>query len=123
MRPFRLAETTMPITPGVDFLAHHLIPPSVISAALAFISSFLDLPFPRWTFVLIALLTVPAQVIFGTIWKEWADRREAEAMGARLAPRVQGKSLGNFDVLKELMDYWKTGYPGGRCGCRTENLY
>lgn len=62
--------------------------------------------------MMIALLSVPAGVVFKIIWKEWADSREAEAMGARLAPRVRGKSLGNFDVLKVLMNYWKTGYPG-----------
>jgi hypothetical protein len=33
-------------------------------------------------------------------------------MGACLVPRVQGRWLGNLDVLRTMMENWRDGYPG-----------
>lgn len=46
------------------------------------------------------------------IWKSISDRRAAAALGARPIPVVQGKWIGNLDILKHLKETLEVGYLG-----------
>ncbi|KAG6883340.1 hypothetical protein C0993_006772 [Termitomyces sp. T159_Od127] len=46
------------------------------------------------------------------IYKNLDDRRQAAKLGARLARRIDGKSIGNIDVLAALQRFRDTGYLG-----------
>ncbi|TFK39527.1 cytochrome P450 [Crucibulum laeve] len=102
------------LTPGLAFLLHHLLLPSLAYLGILLLSRFfsVQLPIPGGLLLPLCFLSVPLRVILGVILKERAEAREAEAMGARLAPRAQGKRMGNYDVLVWLMGCWRNGYPG-----------
>ncbi|KNZ78574.1 Cytochrome P450 52E1 [Termitomyces sp. J132] len=44
------------------------------------------------------------------MYKSFDDRRQAAKLGARLARRIDGKSLGNVDILATMRRLWETGY-------------
>ncbi|KAF8998108.1 cytochrome P450 [Cyathus striatus] len=106
-------------TPGVIFIFQQLPIP-----ALIFLTSYLlarSQPVAAWIpwFLpasLLALFTTflsfPLRVLIYVQLKEYRHRREAERIGARLAPRLVGKEMGNRDQMRWLMKCWREGYPG-----------
>lgn len=105
------------VTPGVDFLARQLTPLSIrylgAFAIQYFAKKDFDADIPTWLIIVFTTLTIPATAIFRILRKEYADKRQAVALGARLVPRAQGKYIGNYDILDVMYKNWKTGYPGG----------
>ncbi|KIY63685.1 cytochrome P450 monooxygenase pc-2 [Cylindrobasidium torrendii FP15055 ss-10] len=55
-------------------------------------------------------ISIPVSIAFNVWYGEWRWKREAERMGARLPPRVRGRRLGNLDILRGVMDSFKSGY-------------
>lgn len=83
---------------------------------------------PRW---FLAVLLYPLTAIIHNVLRiqldDWLQRREAHRLGARLVPRVQGKWIGNLDLLMKKST--KIPYIGQRLeeiaeeiGSRTFNL-
>jgi hypothetical protein len=104
------------ITPGVDFIAHHLVnfslPPALLVAAARYLAATHEFSVPTWVLVSGSILSVPLVSAARIIWKSFLDKRDAAAMGARLAPVIEGKSVGNLDVLSKMRHEWDYGYPG-----------
>nr|GAT57937.1 cytochrome P450 [Mycena chlorophos] len=62
--------------------------------------------------ILASLASVPMQAAARNWLKYWHQKREAAALGARLAPRVRGEWPGNLDIMRDIMNMRLTGYPG-----------
>lgn len=104
------------ITPGVDFIVRHLVnfslPPTLLAVALRYLAATYDFAVPTWLLVSGSILSVPLISATRIISKSVIDRRNAAAMGARLAPVIEGKSIGNLDILSVMRHDWDYGYPG-----------
>jgi len=103
------------ITPGVDYLTRSLVVlglPVALVVILRHFTDEFDFFIPTWLLVCLSTLTVPFYVTTRIIYNEISERRQAAAVGARLAPKAQGKWIGNLDILTTMMKYWRTGYPG-----------
>jgi hypothetical protein len=102
--------------PGVSFLARLALRvfsiPIALGVGLHYISRRVDAPVPVWATVLLTIASLPMYVTYRVKLRDVRQQREADALGARLAPMVQGKSWGNIDLLKQLMHNRKYGYPG-----------
>lgn len=110
------------VTPGVDFIVRNLvtlsIPPTLLAVALRALTAAYDLPLPTWLVISGSILSVPLIIAVRIISKSLYEKRRAAALGARLAPQIQGKSIGNFDILGVMRDLWDTGYPGKCSYCQ-----
>ena len=104
------------VTPGIDFLAPQLlklsIPPALLAVAGRYLASTYNSPIPTWVLASVSFLTVPVVSAVQIIWKSFKDRRDAAALGARLPPVFNGKSIGNLDILAFMRQQWDIGYPG-----------
>ena len=104
------------ITPGIDFLAPHLlrlnIPPALLAVAGRYLASTYNSPIPTWVLVSVSVLTVPVVSAAQIIWKSFKDRWDAATLGASLPPVFNGKSIGNLDILAFMRQQWGIGYPG-----------
>ncbi|KAF9267504.1 cytochrome P450 [Marasmius fiardii PR-910] len=105
------------LTPGVRLLSLWFFvfsAPSIISYAIykTDLFSYLNLHLPSWAYIGFAVLCLPTVLFIHVISREVRQRTEAHKMGARLAPRVAGKWLGNLDVIVMMHKYWQHGYPG-----------
>lgn len=79
---------------------------SFLSLALPPVASGLLLRWLRidhWVIVLVAILSMPLACIMRIQWLLIRDRRAAVAIGATLAPTLQGQWPGNFDLAKRLI--------------------
>ncbi|KAG5642747.1 hypothetical protein DXG03_002262, partial [Asterophora parasitica] len=103
------------VTPGVDFIALSLVKivtPSVIFAfSVRTLSNTYGYPISTWILVSSSIIFVPLLSITRVVYKSFDDKRKAAALGARLAPTMDGKSIGNIDLLSALKRHWDTGYP------------
>ncbi|TFK72654.1 cytochrome P450 [Pluteus cervinus] len=104
------------LTPGVRFIGGYFAT-SIVPLAGAFalqhaLAHFADLLIPTWLLLTIAFISFPVISAFTIITKEIKDRRDAAAVGARLAPRAEGVYPGNYDILTTMLNNWKFGYPG-----------
>ncbi|KAF8055214.1 cytochrome P450 monooxygenase pc-1 [Lyophyllum atratum] len=103
------------ITPGINFIARHLVAFSVPSTIFAFslqaLGNSYGCPVPTWIVVSTSALFIPSLLVARVIYKGFVDRRQAAALGARLAPTINGKSFGNFDIMSRMRYLWDTGYP------------
>jgi hypothetical protein len=103
------------LTPGVIFLSRTFVLPCLVIAAVRFI---LDVHFgvfiPKRVVFGATVLAVPIITSLRLTWAQIKKRRRATALGARLVPKVPGKRLGNFDVLVQVINNVRHGYPGKR---------
>ena len=71
---------------------------------------------PLWTIVSCSIVALPAILYAQTEFQYWMDKRKAESLGARLAPRVPSKWPAGIDLIVALTDAFKIGYLGKFCG-------
>ncbi|KAF8985719.1 cytochrome P450 [Cyathus striatus] len=109
----------MALTPGVIFIFQQLPIPALIFLATYFlarsqpVAAWTPWFLPAWLLALLGtLLSFPVRAFIYVQLKEYRHKREAERMGARMAPRLQGTKMGNMDQMKWLMKCWREGYPG-----------
>jgi hypothetical protein len=107
------------ITPGIDFilsaLAKYGLPPFVVSAAIRTFSPEGSHMTSTWILVSASAISVPFIVSATIAIKRLRHRYQAWKLGARLAPEVQGRWIGNFDVLATLNDRFENDYPCASC--------
>ncbi|RDB18325.1 hypothetical protein Hypma_000510 [Hypsizygus marmoreus] len=103
------------VTPGIDFIARGLvivgIPPALLVIAARSLAASYNFPIPTWVLVTTSLLIVPLLSAAHIVTTSFAKRRRAAALGARLAPEIEGTAIGNLDMLKKMRTLWETGYP------------
>ncbi|KAJ7602447.1 cytochrome P450 [Mycena polygramma] len=102
--------------PGVNLLArltvHVFSKPIVLGLALHYGSKSAGIDIPVFATVLLAVASLPLYVTYRVLRRDARQRREAEAMGARLAPSVRGKWVGNIDWMRQMVHNRVHGYPG-----------
>jgi hypothetical protein len=104
-------------TPGIDFILRTLtrfgLPPILLSVvARALVREYGDYTIPTWVLISASLLSMPLIPITGIVGTRWYNRYHAWKLGARVAPEVRGKRIGNFDVLQMLEDSIQNDYLG-----------
>ncbi|KDR78034.1 hypothetical protein GALMADRAFT_64763 [Galerina marginata CBS 339.88] len=107
----------MPIvTPGIDFLATNLSLLGLFVWLVVSLNSLVGSRFgydiPTWMILAGTALSIP---VFSTIYAlsfKINHMRQAAAVGARVVPEAQGKWIGNLDILRDMMEKMRTGYPG-----------
>ncbi|KAJ7118154.1 cytochrome P450 [Mycena epipterygia] len=82
------------------------------------------------SYFLLQVLNVPVKVsvalyimayLASRLVRRRRQRSAASALGARLSPLILGNSLGNIDVLLQMREMWKHGYPGDMLEALAEN--
>ncbi|KAK6984599.1 hypothetical protein R3P38DRAFT_3452194 [Favolaschia claudopus] len=90
------------LSPGVKFLAPLLIyvfsKPIGFGVGAYYLSRSFDIQIPIWATVLVAAASLPLYVTYRVVKRDARQRREAEAMGARLAPRISGTGFGHHNA-------------------------
>jgi hypothetical protein len=103
------------LTPGAIFLLG-LSRKILIIFALPIIAkytlNFFEISFSLITLYGFVLALVSLAIITNVIWTDFSYLLDARRMGARLVPRVQGKSIGNLDVLFGFIRGFQVKYPG-----------
>ncbi|KAF8060193.1 cytochrome P450 monooxygenase pc-1 [Lyophyllum atratum] len=103
------------VTPGIDFIARNLtlvsVPSALFAICLRALGTRYDYSIPTWAVVAGSVLAVPFLSTMRIVYVSSKNKRRAAALGARLAPTIDGKSIGNIDVLSRLRVLWDTGYP------------
>lgn len=104
------------LTPGLVFLSHRLLSLVCLSVLVASVrlalNAYLGLSTPAWAYAVLTALCVPLALILRIIFDEMHHHRRASVLGARMVPRVVGRSFGNVDLLKTLFKETQDGYPG-----------
>ncbi|KAG2011341.1 cytochrome p450 [Coprinopsis cinerea AmutBmut pab1-1] len=105
------------VTPGVAFLTRNLVVPTAFNYGLATLAlrvasnKISGIPrVPGWLLLALSVLVIPTRIAAALVYQQWRNQREAEKRGARLAPVLQGKRIGNMDQLSYLLNCWKNGY-------------
>ncbi|PPQ86768.1 hypothetical protein CVT25_012413 [Psilocybe cyanescens] len=63
-----------------------------------------------WFIILVAAIARPVLFYLGWYYQVWADKRTASANGAILAPHIKESA---FEIIPELIQSNRDGYPGG----------
>ncbi|KAF7303445.1 Peroxidase [Mycena indigotica] len=104
------------VSPGVAYLLRSAIgvlsKPLLLVLSVHLLAHRLRQPVPGWATVLLASASLPLYAAW-SVWRtNRRQRREADAMGARMAPYVPGKWPGNFDIMRQMMWNRANGYVG-----------
>ncbi|KAF7305559.1 Cytochrome P450 [Mycena chlorophos] len=106
------------VSPGVEFLVHNtlhgLSKLAFIGTGLYYSSRYFfpEISFSPLVAILVSIASVPVHAAARDGLRYWRQKREAAALGARLAPCVRGKWPGNLDIMRDIMNMRLTGYPG-----------
>lgn len=104
------------LTPGLIFLSRRLLSIVCLSALIVsarlVLNAYLGLSIPPWAYAALTTLCIPLALVTRVLSNEMHHRRRALALGARMVPRVIGRSFGNFDLLKAVFKQSQDGYPG-----------
>ncbi|KAF7365298.1 hypothetical protein MVEN_00401600 [Mycena venus] len=104
--------------PGVSYLGRNALMLGIpIACAITLIRQVAVTIFhtriPSWLLFCISATGVPLYTTLRLTLRQLHYRREAAKLGARLAPTSsRGKWPGNLDLLIEMQEIWKHGYPG-----------
>jgi hypothetical protein len=104
----------MQLPPGPSYLLRSLpyfaIPSTIVYACLTLVAKeHLALAIPSWLTVVIAVLARPAIFIFNRHYSRFADRRDAAANNAVVAPHVRESA---FASISKISKSFMSGYPG-----------
>jgi len=111
--PIAMAGRT---TPGVALLTRQILA-LLVPVFVAIVVHQINVFIPIWLLVLATISSLPIYSAVGIFIQLILERRRAAAAGARLAPLVRGKLIGNVDILHVMMNNFKNGYPGMSALC------
>lgn len=103
-------------TPGVTFLTRAfvslLLPCTIIALVRLAVAIQFNVVIPVWALFATGVLSLPFIAVIRRSYTLWYHSRRASALGARLAPCVRGKWIGNLDVLISAVKKNRWSYPG-----------
>ena len=103
--------------PGPSYILHQLLSLKVAGYAafvgcIHFGGEMLGIGVPFWIIVPSSIIALPIAFYAQGEFQYWRDKRKAESLGARLAPKVPYKWPGGIDLMAALIETFKTGYIG-----------
>ncbi|KAJ6582337.1 cytochrome P450 monooxygenase pc-3 [Mycena capillaripes] len=102
--------------PGVKLLARLTLrvfsKPIALGVGVHYASRRAGIDIPVWATVILAVASLPLYVTYRVLRRDARQRAEAESMGARIAPAIRGKWLGNIDWMRKMLYNRVHGYPG-----------
>ena len=103
----------MQLPPGPSYLLrsfpHFAVPSTIVYACLTLSKNYLSFAVPTWLTVIAVILARPAVFIFNRYYSRFADRRNAAANNAVVAPHVRESP---FSVVAKISESFENGYPG-----------
>lgn len=107
---------TMELGPGERLVLRALLVlgkyPALAAAAAYALNHYAGLAIPQWAVCSGALATIPLAIALTIEVRSWRVFRATERHGAMLAPKWEGRWPANFDVLKDVLNSFRHGYPG-----------
>ncbi|KAJ6584881.1 CYP63 cytochrome P450 monooxygenase-like protein [Mycena capillaripes] len=106
------------IAPGIIYLGRNALMLCIpVACAITVIRQLALATFgvviPTSVLIWVSVASIPGYTTLRLTLKRFHHRREAAAMGARLAPTSsRGRWPGNLDLLMDMQTIWKYGYPG-----------
>ena len=107
----------MKTNPGVPFLFRLVLVSSAAPFAVYLVyrvASYHNITFPFWVWIIAAVLSEPLTLAARVSFKYCSYRFRAARLGAVLPPAIVGKEIGEYDVLRGILEIFKSGYP---CMC------
>lgn len=86
--------------------------PALVAAAAYALNHYAGWAIPAWAVCTGALATIPLAIALAIGVRCWSVSRATERHGATLAPKWEGRWFANFDVLKDVLNTFRHGYPG-----------
>ena len=103
----------MKLPPGPPYLLrsfpYFAVPSTIVYACLTLAKEYLGVAVPTWLKVSAVIFARPGIFFFNRYYSRFADRRDAAANNAVLAPYVQRSA---FAVIAKITESVTRGYPG-----------
>ena len=77
----------------------------------------LGIDFPLWMIISCSIIALPAILCAQVELQHWKNKRKAESLGARLAPKVPSKWPGGLDLVAAGANLSRVGYVGEPGDC------
>lgn len=101
-----------------ELLPLFTIPPTLTYGTLKVAQEYLDFKIATWISITLSILAQPVLFILQRLYSSYRMERNAAAMGAVQAPRVQESDLA---IVKGILNSFKHGYPGS--SLKLTNVY
>jgi hypothetical protein len=106
----------MSIPPGITYsfqrLPHLLFPPLLICFSNKLSGTYLGIDFSNYVLICASIVALPLALLITVVYSDYANNRDAAALGAVLPPQVRDKWPGGLSLLSRFIDNFKRGYPG-----------
>ncbi|KDQ56219.1 hypothetical protein JAAARDRAFT_70562 [Jaapia argillacea MUCL 33604] len=110
----------METPPGFIFLFKNLprllSPPALLYLGNVAARDMFGVELPSWLVAIACIISPVLALSLSTLWDDYKNRRDASALNAIMAPFVESKSPGGFDLLSRIITNFKDGYPGDDFG-------
>lgn len=112
MNQFRLQ-----LPPGPSFLLQQLLSTKVVGyvalvGCIRVGGELIDMDLPLWAIVSSSIAALPVILHAQSELRYWSDKRKAESLGARLAPKVPHKWPAGIDLIPRSINTFRFGYLG-----------
>ncbi|CCM02239.1 uncharacterized protein FIBRA_04320 [Fibroporia radiculosa] len=105
----------MTLPPGIYAILYVLvflsIPPLGVATAAHLLGRYDVVATPTWLITLLAISSIPLFLVFRVRLRWFKFNRAAARLGAVLPPSWKGERVAGLDVLTEIMETMKMGYP------------
>ena len=86
--------------------------PALVAATAYVLNHYAGWATPTWAVLTGALATIPIAICLTIGLRCWNVSRATKRYGATLAPPWEGRWFANFDVLRDVLNSFRHGYPG-----------
>ena len=114
---FPLEVAMVFITPGIDFLGRGAIFLCTPTSIVVGLNKCVGLNLPPCILIMGTLFSFPTYATICIVVTQIFKPREAARLGACIVP-MQGKWIGNIDVLRSMNEKFEFGYPGASSSCQ-----
>ena len=72
----------------------------------------MGIDFSNYVLICASIVALPLALLVTVVYSDYANNRDAAALGAVLPPQVRDKWPGGLSLLSRFIDNFKRGYPG-----------
>ena len=107
------------LPPGVKYtlqrLPYTLVAPILVLVSNMVARNHLNIFLPTWSVIAAVGLSLPIGWLVRVKYRDWADARDAAALGAVMPPVVYDPWPGSLSLFRMAVDDFKNGYAGVYC--------